>query len=56
MFAHDTTLYLAGKSISEIHTNLEPELLQIVSWVERNRLVLNVEKTKGFVIGTSRSQ
>lgn len=53
MFADDTTLYLAGETISEVKQTLENELLNVVSWIESNKLILNVEKTASIVLGSN---
>lgn len=55
MFADDTTIYLAGKTIAEVRTELERELNNIVNWVENNKLVLNVGKTTSIIIGSKHS-
>lgn len=45
MFADDTTIYIAGKSICEVKAKLEHELQVLVNWVEKNKLILNVDTT-----------
>lgn len=55
MFADDTTVYLAAKSVSEIKTDLEREIEYLTDWVDNNKLILNVSKTMSIVIGTNHS-
>ncbi|KAI8517737.1 hypothetical protein Bbelb_037540 [Branchiostoma belcheri] len=52
MYADDTTPFVAAPSVAEIKQVLQPELTRIWRWVETNRLVLNVGKTKSILIGS----
>ncbi|KAI8486489.1 hypothetical protein Bbelb_357240 [Branchiostoma belcheri] len=52
MYADDTTPFVAAPSVAEIKKVLQLELTRIWSWVETNRLVLNVGKTKSILIGS----
>jgi hypothetical protein len=52
MYADDSTIYVAGLNTVEIHTILDNELHLVIRWIEANKLVLNVGKTKSILIGT----
>ena len=53
MYMRMTTLYTSATTASEITATQE---LQLVSeWVARNKLVLNIPKTKSIVFGTNHS-
>jgi len=54
MYADDTSLYKAAKSVSAIVAALQPDLIELSNWVSANRLVMNVLKTKCMLFGTAR--
>ena len=45
LFAVDTTLIHCNKNLSEIISTFNKELVEIVNWLNANRLSLNLEKT-----------
>ena len=52
MYADDSTIYVVGLNTVEINTILDNELHLVIRWIEANKLVLNVGKTKSILIGT----
>ena len=46
LYADDTLIYFASKSVSEIQAQLTSGLTNILSWLHANFLILNLEKTK----------
>ena len=55
MYADDSTLYTSATTVSEITATLNIELQLVSEWVARNKLVLNISKTKSIVFGTNHS-
>ena len=55
MYADDSTQYLTATTASEITATLNKELQSVLEWVARNKLVLNISKTKTIVFGTNHS-
>ena len=51
MYADDTVVYTASKTLDEGYTHLERNLGLIIDWCNNNKLKLNVGKTKHIVIG-----
>ena len=49
LFADDTTLFIAGKNLSNLTAALESDLKQISEWLEHNRLLLNVGKSNAMI-------
>ena len=56
MYADDMTLYVTGKSVSEVQSKLEKDLYQIVKWCDRNGLIINIDKSKCLIICTSQKR
>jgi len=52
LYADDTTPFAAAPSVAEVENIIQPVLTRIWRWVEINRLVLNVGKTKSMLIGS----
>ena len=52
MYADDSTLYTSATTATEMTVTLNKELSE---WVTRNKLVLNISKTKSIVFGTNHS-
>ena len=50
------TLYVTGKSVSEVQSKLEKDLYQIVKWCDRNGLIINIDKSKCLIICTSQKR
>ena len=55
LFADDTNIFITGKSIDEMCTKMNDELDKIQSWLNCNKLSLNVLKTH-FMIFTPRNK
>jgi len=52
-FADDTTISYSGDNIDEVATQMNVELMKIVTWLQANRLSLNVGKTS-YMLFTDR--
>ena len=52
MYADDTTLYVSGRTLSEVQMKLQSEFDTICLWIKRNKLSLNIDKTKFMIIGS----
>ena len=48
LYADDTLIYFASKSVSEIQDQLTSDLTNILSWLHANFLILNLEKNEDF--------
>ena len=46
LYADDTVLLSKSKSIANARTDMQNDLNSIMIWCERNKLSLNVKKTK----------
>ena len=55
MYADDSTLYTSATTATEMTATLNKELLLVSEWVARNKLALNISKTKSIVFGTKYS-
>ena len=49
-FADDTTLFMAGKNLSDLNNKVNSDLNNIFNWLCANKLSLNISKTKYMVI------
>jgi hypothetical protein len=49
-FADDTAIYCAASTPSDLQTKLNEDLIHLKSWVDENRLSLNLLKTKLMLI------
>ncbi|MFZ2538156.1 MAG: reverse transcriptase family protein, partial [Oscillospiraceae bacterium] len=56
MFADDTNLFLTGKSLQQIETQLNEEMLVINEWFKSNKLSLNLTKTSYIIFGNKTYQ
>ena len=52
LYADDSTPYQAAKNVNLISENLQNDLSNVEEWTRKNRLVLNVDKTKSILIGS----
>lgn len=52
MFADDTTLHSAGKTVPEIRRNLQESIEQVSQWCLNNCMLINPLKTKSMLITT----
>ena len=55
MYAVDSTLYTSATTATEMTATHNKGLRLVLEWVTRNRLVLNISKTKSIVFGTNHS-
>ena len=55
MYADDTTIYLAERTIDGLNRKLSEEMKLVTEWVNCNGLILNVSKTTSMVIGSNYS-
>ena len=46
MYADDTTVSVSGKSKEEVEAKLIQALSETSTWIRKNRLILNSDKTK----------
>ena len=53
LFADDTIIYTSGDSIGGVQSKLQTCLDNICNWYNRNRLVINIEKSKVMIIGST---
>ena len=51
IYADDTVISYASKSISEIQSKITLDLRRICEWMQANKLTLNTKKSKFMVIG-----
>ena len=51
IYADDTVLSYASKSISEFQSKINSDLRRICEWMQANKLTLNTKKSKFMVIG-----
>ena len=54
-FADDTTLYTAGSDMTAVAGYVNKELYKIHTWLNANKLALNVKKTKYMILGPKHS-
>jgi len=54
LYADDTALFYASKSVADINRALNADLCNIEKWLDANRLTLNVRKCKSMLFGTIR--
>ena len=52
MYADDTRISFSSNSIPDINKKVDSELLCLKSWMESNKLSLNVTKTQTILIGS----
>ena len=53
IFADDATLHNSSKDIQNINNDLQMDVNSVLQWCKQNNMVLNENKTKGILIGTS---
>jgi UDP-N-acetylglucosamine 2-epimerase len=44
-FANDTSIFIAGNSANDIQRKMNKTINKLTEWFERNRLIINKEKT-----------
>ena len=52
LYADDTALFYAADDLQQIQNSLLSDFLLVSKWMDTNRLVLNVDKTKSMIFGT----
>ena len=52
MYADDTTISVSGKTKPEVEANLTQALNETSSWISKNKLILNSDKTKVMLLGS----
>ena len=52
MYADDTTISVSGTSKQEIEVQLNDVLKEVYDWTAKNKLLMNLKKTKVMMIGT----
>ena len=55
MYAYDTSVGNTSRRISDIKTNLIPDLLSVCDWLKASKLSLNTIKTELMFIGTTQN-
>lgn len=53
LYADDTTLHKSGKSIENLHDDVQEDLCKVEEWCKMNNMFINTKKTKCLVTGTS---
>ena len=53
IFADDATLHNSSKDVGNINNDLQVDVNNVLQWCKQNNMVLNENKTKGLLIGTS---
>ena len=53
MYADDTTLSVSGCDIKDIERKLTADMAEITKWINKNKLALNVTKTKCMLLTSS---
>ena len=55
LYANDTVLYCySGPNVKDLENALNEDLSRIALWLNRNKLTVNIEKTKSILIGSDR--
>ena len=54
MYADDTVIYTTGLESDCIMTEIQEDLQRVEQWMENNKLVLNLKKTKCMLFGTKK--
>ena len=52
LYADDTVLYCYASNIKDLENALNEDLSRTALWLHRNKLTLNIEKTKSMLIGS----
>ena len=52
MYADDSTIHATGKTVEELETKLNNDLLNVHKWCQENRMAVNAEKTKVMLVTT----
>ena len=52
LYAEDISIFVRNKSVNEINKILNDELARVSKWLYKNKLTLNVKKTKSMLFGS----
>jgi len=55
LFADDTLVYISGKNVQEVVDKLNEDLSRVNSWLNVNKLKLNVHKTKYMILNNGKN-
>ena len=56
MYAHDTSIHHSSKYITQLNTALNEEVRRLDSWLQGNKLSLNIAKTRSMLIITKQKK
>ena len=56
VYADDSAIYTSGKDPCGVSTKLEGDLRRVVTWINANRLKMNIAKTQLMVLHGKRNQ
>ena len=56
IFADDTNFFISGKNTQDLVTKMNTELIEIVKWLQCNKLSLNIDKTKFMIFSPKRQK
>lgn len=56
LYADDTTLYFASSSMNEMKEDLTRDLQGVSSWIEQNRLKLNLKRTQRMCLAQKKQE
>ena len=56
MYADDTTLSVCSTKIDEIEAKLTDDMKDIIKWINKNKLALNIDKTKCMLLTSSQKR
>ncbi len=51
MYADDVAIYFASKDVNEVADSLNEDLSHIATWIDMNRLKINIGKTQLMTLG-----
>jgi hypothetical protein len=49
LFADDSNIFFTSKNVSDMHVNVNRELINIIDWLDTNKLSLNLKKTNYMI-------
>ena len=52
LYADDSSFCTVGNTVAEIETNLNQDLKKVTDWCTRNRMFINITKTKSMLLCT----
>ena len=52
LYADDTVIWATGRNITELHDKLQQDLINISTWLDANKLSINVAKCKSMTISS----